>query len=552
MVCSGLTRFLLSLTQTSATLPFASSHQPLIKILDAGSSSEAQLNAVCACLRRGLGNRARAVAVTHRAHAPSGISTVNTTPSSLDIQIGLILDSEHASRLVDFGPPADEEASEETNRFREFWGEKAELRRFKDGRIMESVVWDVRNADERTHIPATIVQFLLQRHFGINSVTTWQADFDALLKFPKSISSMYQMNKITGGFKASIAAFDALVKTIKNLDKDLPLGVLAIHPASPYLRYTSAFNPVPIPTNMAGILPRCAAHLPAMDVVIEFEKSGRWPDELQAIQKIKLAFLDQVATALTAAQPGTSAVVAIDHTAGPIEDTARLEIRTSDGWAFSARIWHDREATLLDRIIDDHSYIKRQTPSSFLPATLKERRQAIAAREVHLRCYHHAPRHHRLIAALSHKYSAFSSTVRLVKRWFASHWLLDAHVSEEAVELLCARVFLVGGGPSAVPESKERGFSLVVAFLSNWEWENGLFIPVAKEGSTTAPISVDCQPSTSRAAWQLRTLLDPSGRMWTSNGPDAVIARRVRVLAQATYDCLPGLDNEAFDVKACV
>lgn len=36
----------------------------------------------------------------------------------------------------------------------------------------------------------------------------------------------------------------------------------------------------------------------------------------------------------------------------------------------------------------------------------------------------HAPRHHRVIAALCHSHSAFAGTVRLVKRRFALHWLL--------------------------------------------------------------------------------------------------------------------------------
>ena len=43
------------------------------------------------------------------------------------------------SRIVDRGPPADAAAA--AAEFRRFWGDRAELRRFKDGAIVEAVVW---------------------------------------------------------------------------------------------------------------------------------------------------------------------------------------------------------------------------------------------------------------------------------------------------------------------------------------------------------------------------------------------------------------------------
>ena len=70
--------------------------------------------------------------------------------------------------------------------------------------------------------------------------------------------------------------------------------------------------------------------------------------------------------------------------------------------------------------------------------------------------------------------TAFSGMCRLVKRWFASHWLLGRYVSEEVVELLCAQ-FFVGDGKfvgndveipasalAVVLSTKERGFATVI------------------------------------------------------------------------------------------
>jgi hypothetical protein len=51
--------------------------------------------------------------------------------------VGLDLDPAHAARIVDRGPAADDAAAAAA--FRAFWGDKAELRRFKDGSIVEAV-----------------------------------------------------------------------------------------------------------------------------------------------------------------------------------------------------------------------------------------------------------------------------------------------------------------------------------------------------------------------------------------------------------------------------
>ena len=44
------------------------------------------------------------------------------------LTVGLIVDSVHAGRLVDKGPPA--ENGPAARKFREFWGDKSELRRW--------------------------------------------------------------------------------------------------------------------------------------------------------------------------------------------------------------------------------------------------------------------------------------------------------------------------------------------------------------------------------------------------------------------------------------
>ncbi|EMD32469.1 hypothetical protein CERSUDRAFT_108867 [Gelatoporia subvermispora B] len=544
---------------SSAKLHNPSAHS----ILDHGSTYNALISTLISTIRRGLGNRTKAVAVLHPSSQPRPLSNAQPANPSV-IYIGLVLDTEHAFRLVDHGPAAAEQETEAAKDFREFWGDKAELRRFKDGSITESVVWEVKNADERGHIPSTIVRHLLHRHCGIkpDAVHTWQSEFDSLLRLPPSIASVYQAGSVPAGFKAAMAAFDTLVKQIKALDEELPLAVLNVSPIAEGLRYTSPLNPVSLPANVVSALPPAARYLAPMELVIEFEKSARWPDDLRAIQKIKLAFFERLASALMTAHPGLSAHVAVGDgvTTSEIQDQAAIEVITTDGWAFRARIWHDREATLLERAIDDKPHVPKHLKQG--EGDARERALAAAALEVYTRRFVHAPRHHRAVAALSHRFTAYSGTVRLVKRWLAAHWLLRGHISEEVVELLCASVFL-GSGSSSGPESavnarasapgsKERGFAQVVELLKDWEWEKGLFVPLY--GNTDAATSSEKPRMTPAAgtrqgAWSVATEMDPDGHMWTSAGPDAIVARRVGVIARATWDCLHNIESSQLDVK---
>jgi U3 small nucleolar RNA-associated protein 22 len=527
-------------------------------VLDAGSPSAAMVASLCKCIHRGLGDRVKAIAVFRPPVLPASVSNEDVKVASESyppwLSVGLILDVDNAYRLVDHGPAASEEESAETQEFRAFWGEKAELRRFKDGRITESVVWPAPSTDDRLHIPVVIIKHILARHFGIpaSGVTSWQADFDASIRLPPSVASAFSRNGIAGGFKPALSAFQDLLKLLKSMDDELPLGVLNISPLSSALRQTSAFAPIPIPaTQVFRALPVGSRYIQPMEIVVDYEKSARWPDDLQAIQKVKLAFFEQMASALKAKLPGAQVDIVLATEASPIEDAAALQVLTADGWAFTARIHHDREATLLDRIIDDRSHIKVKKAVTIDPETARMRRMALSARNVYLRRFIHGPAHHRAVASVCSQFPAFAGTVRLVKRWFASHWLLGTHVSPEALELIVSAVFADIKGARFVPGTREKGFVRVIEFLRDWRWEDGLFTRLYELDADGPPVpSSDQGAASSPAAWHIRTGADTAGTVWTSCGPDAVVARRVQALAAATYDVLAAVSTGTLDVKA--
>jgi U3 small nucleolar RNA-associated protein 22 len=525
-------------------------------VLEAGSQHNALISTLCRVLRRGLGDRSKAIAVIG---PPPILGSVSHRPSDTWptwISIGIILDPEHAYRLVDYGPAAAHEDNTEIEEYREFWGEKAELRRFKDGRILESVVWEAQSTDDRLHIPVSIVQHLLHRHAGIapSNVTSWQSDLDIMIRLPTTVTDIYQRNGIQGGFRPALLAFQEFVKLVKSMDDDLPLGILNISAASSILRQTSVFAPIPLPSQAAKGLPIHTRYLPAMDIVIQFERVGQWPDDLQAIQKTKLAFLEQIAVALMSKMPSASAELVLEREASPIADHVLLQVTTPGGWAFNARIHHDREATLLDRILDDRSHISKRKPlhASVDPAQGQRRRQAQAALDIHRRRFIHAPAHHRATSRLASRFAAFAGSVRLAKRWLASHWLLGVHVSEEATELLTAMAFIRADQHGGVPNTRERGFVITLAFIRDWTWEEGLVVPIYELDTDDVGVQPDLHSAASTSsstAWKLVTKMDPDGRVWTAQGPDAVVARRVQALAKATCQVVDGLDRDELVVK---
>jgi U3 small nucleolar RNA-associated protein 22 len=78
------------------------------------------------------------------------------------------------SVVLERGPAGD---TPEGTEFRKFWGEKSELRRFKDGSVSEAVVWR-EDEDKLFEVPQSVVpqilRHLLKQHFGL--------DFDSLLQ----------------------------------------------------------------------------------------------------------------------------------------------------------------------------------------------------------------------------------------------------------------------------------------------------------------------------------------------------------------------------------
>lgn len=387
-------------------------------------------------LTKGYGKRTSLVAVLDsNTREPWAVSRRRgaSDPSSDTVTVGLLLDSEECEKLVTHGPGAEEE--EEADLFRRFWGKKSELRRFQDGRIAESVVWKTSPSQLIVH---SIADYLLERHFSDAAPSLDISSYTDLVEFLPAVSN----DSITGTlpFQKKNDAFLKLSTVLQDISSDaVPLTVKSVLPTSPSLRYASIHEPVPY---------RLDGDDTIANGILEFETSGKWPDDLEAIEKTKVAFLLKLGQALEQQDSSYTAFVGVDNVDGL--EIGFLQIQTPDGFIFRLRVSTDR----------DEQLYARDRPASLIK---------------YKRTYGGAVLHNRLVYRLALKFPLYSPTVRLVKKWFASQMLSSAY-TEAAIELIVLKVFL-DSAPYVPPASAVSGFYRTMEFLGNWDWrEEGLVL----------------------------------------------------------------------------
>jgi len=124
---------------------------------------------------RGLGKRVEMLYFKPQTPLQWPVNKAPLSRSQSSVTLGLLLNSDHADTVLDTGPPAD---SSEAPSFRAFWGEKSELRRFKDGSILEAVVWSCDSMAERRTICGRIIKHLSPFHPPPSSPPSPEATFN--------------------------------------------------------------------------------------------------------------------------------------------------------------------------------------------------------------------------------------------------------------------------------------------------------------------------------------------------------------------------------------
>jgi len=415
-------------------------------------------------LKQALGDRAPVVRCIggidiedNRSHSGAccyswGLS--DTTPASPDgskaLSFGLRLNPEHYGRRVDRGPPAEDAAA--ALLFRDFWGERAELRRFKDGSIVEAVVWKTAAGA----VVEEICKFALMRHDPIRCTKAGAVVFlgnqlDEIVAEPSSLDSGDTGKIVAEGnaTRTAIAAFDALSNRLRNLN-GLPLQVESILSSSPALRYTSALPPSQSP--LAGASSevvkafqgkQVSTQLDVLGMYLKFESSSRWPDDSAAVARTTDAFLVRIAQCLSEqhrmqlVKPGTDA------------EGTFLDI-LSGGYAFRLRI------------VPPHQEIKRLQVSE---DPLDQRQY----KELQL-SYILGTLHHSTLHGFHSRFPMFAPVVRLALVWLNGHGFAG-HFRIEAIELLAASLFC-SPAPFPCPCSLYSGFLRFLLLLGYNDWES--------------------------------------------------------------------------------
>lgn len=329
-------------------------------------------------------------------------------------------------------------------------------------------------------------------------------------------------------------AFERFVRELKDL-KDVPLGISAVIPVGEGLTHTSVWSPYSQNYNKLSSQQAGEYYVPVQEVILQFEGSGKWPDDLKAIQKVKIGFLLQIARQLEATY-SVSAKVGLVNEDLDIANQGFMDVVYEMGYTFRVMIQHDpnhREATLLERILKNKA----------LPHGEKTRYET--ALKYYQRTFMRGTAHAQALHALRGKYYFLPNTIRLVKRWIAAH-MLSPQISSQAIELIVCYVYC-HPHPWHSPASAETGFLRTLKLLSTWDWRREPLIVDLDESMTITryeEISKEFEgvrkqdPGIAHAAWGIYCTYDATGSSWTRETPGKAVAARVTALAKSSLEVL--------------
>ncbi|XP_062516518.1 nucleolar protein 6-like isoform X2 [Corticium candelabrum] len=516
----------------SAFLSLGKSEDTLSFVIDYGGDwLNAAIRYISSLLVKGLSNRIELLAC--KLHVPTQWSVTEKCPADTSgfVTFGLVLNSDHAFSLLDKGPAADDQKAGD---FRLFWGKKAELRRFQDGSITEAVIWPCDSQAEKRLICSRIVKYLLEKYASIDSLTVmYVADQLDCLLVPHR-SSFEHSQKGTGEEKSVsvLKAYESLTKDMRRLT-DLPLGIHSIQGTSPAFRETEVFPPIPCGFFGHGVglsertLSLGKVMVPAqsrnkgipswmqpLKVVCHLEGSGKWPDDITALQKIKTAFYLKLAELLQKK---------CRLTAIPTEQCAFVR---KLGYVFQLCVATDRETLLLRSIIPSLSGLTREERVA--------QAEKLELENVHL------PLLTSTLRGLEMQHPSFSLTARLAKRWISSQ-LLAQDISDECVELLVAYLYL-SPSPYQAPGSSLCGFQRFLSLLCHHDWtSNALMVNLNSEFTNEDYQAISAVFSSQRSHLPAMFISTPRNKeksIWTQDGPSVKILTRLVILAKESLDFL--------------
>ncbi|ROT73818.1 putative nucleolar protein 6 [Penaeus vannamei] len=490
-------------------------------------------SSVLKTLRFGLGDRATLL-VPQRI-IPQTWPLDGSRPDPVwKLDFGLVLDPIAASALLTKGPSAD---SPEVKEFQAFWGKKSTLRRFQDGSFHEAILWADPNVTtgQRRLIPGEVVKQVLSLHYGIpkKKVLYVAGQMESLLHVPES-SVKEEYGTGEEATTSAIQAFDRLARKLRSLH--LPLKITTVHSTSEVSRHARVFPPlgknakqhsekVVIKedhmelSNENGV---CPLFNFAINVIVFLEMSGKWPDDVLAIQAIKAEFYKSMFDLL--AKENIKAIV-----------FPRFLQVLWEGYVFRIEVCYRREI-YLQRLVEtpDGDWKEKDTEAAI---NLEKQMEMI-------------PKITTSLASIQSEHPSFSGGVRLAKRWMASQLLLD-HCPHLAVELLVAHLYL-NPDPYLVPHTPHVTLLRFLHLLAHTDWKTTpIFVNLSEAFTVEDQAELSHRFTSQRESLpsmfistphELRTVADPDNpedvnhryklaSVWTKSEPTLLIIYRMKQLA---------------------
>lgn len=425
--------------------------------------------------------------------------------------VGLTINANVALRKVDRGPAVEDEKA--AYAFRKFWGTKSEQRRFKDGSVLETVSWKGRDARS---LIQEVVAYTINSHIG-----NFNGD-EIVIKGNDLAAVLPEHSPNNASFDSTKETYEELESNIRGL-QGMPLHIRQIRPASSALCFTSRRVP-----GRSG-----SEHQDPIDVTVQFEGSGRWPDDLNAIQMTKAAFLLKLEDLLkdAASQPAT--MVGVENNDAGLRNKFFLKAAFPNSHTFHIRIHHEREQALIENRLKSKA------------ASPKDRKIAADALVSYKRSFERKAMHVEVMKMSAQRFLALSPATRLLKAWFGAH-LLNCHICEDLIDLISVHAF-VQPFPWTAPNTAMTGFFRSLLFLSRWDWQHEPLLvdfndDITQDGHEAIKLRFQAwrkiDPAMNRLAIFAATNFDTDGTTWSEYHPSKVVASRMTALAKAATDII--------------
>lgn len=430
------------------------------------------------------------------------------------LTFGISIVEEYAYSVIEKGPAAN---LPEAKEFQKFWGEKSELRKFKDGTICEAVLWTegTTMADKR-NICSKIISYMLNKAYSISSkyIYITENQFNSVL-----VEYSQKENSATGEEEnlKIISAYDKMCKILRKCD--LPIEIKDIQSISPTLRFAEVF-PAKLVQNSTyykkldkRLVPNpekpCPSVCPYFTVFCIMGISKRNIEDLNTLKRLKALNHLQLQQALW------------KDFYLPMSCNQEFLDVLLDGYVFRIKMCFSKEIDLLKPTINTSVH-------SDASLALWGQMRLLPKLTSHLH-------------SLGQQHGSYSSTVRLAKRWVSSQMLLG-YIPEVAVELIVANLF-ISPEPYQRPKSPVTGFCRFLQFLSTFDWETTpLFVNLNEEFSAADVVEITKKFNTSRESLPSMCICTPidveNSSFWTQDSPNWMILNRLHAISQQTLSIL--------------